>query len=377
MRLIYYLAVSVLVCVASCTSEQKTHSRLSVAAVEEVESCLIPLDSVTTQIAADMHMINDSTLAFFNMPSRDICVVNLNTMTTEKVKIQKDGPNAIPMVDAFCYVSPDSIWLYEAWGKRMTLINSQGEVRNKLQLPKTNKDGSLPQYAVSPYATTATPYLVKGQTHILQGMGGIAEEGQLFGVTAIYDSEKDSLITGNPYPEVYGDLKDMVNNWSTFGYRQTTYTLSPDGGIVTSFPASDSLYVFYPEEGKRLAYFAGYSEPTNIKPMKLTRPEAGSIQYLENFNYGSIIYDRTEDVYYRLLRLPRKEYDPEKLRDEESKKPNAVIIFDGNFNIIGETILPDDTYYPLNTLVNSDGLHIQVESDDDDFLKFRVFKLKR
>lgn len=364
-------------CVVSCTSKQKTHPRLSVAVMDEVEPCLIPLDSVTTQIAADIHMINDSTLAFFNMPSRDICIVNLNTMTTDKVKIQKDGPNAISMVDAFCYVSPDSIWLYQAWGKNMTLINSQGEVRDKLQLPKTNKDGSLPQYAVSPYATTATPYLVKGQTHILQGMGGTVEEGQLYGVTAIYDIEKDSLITGNPYPEVYGEPKDMSENWSTFGYRQTTYTLSPDGGIVTSFPASDSLYVYYPNEGKRLAYFAGYSEPTNIKPTKITSSEVESIHYLENYKYGAIVYDSSEDVYYRLLRLPKREYDLEKLREEESKKPNAVIILDGDFNIIGETILPEDTYFPLNTLVNSDGLHIQVESDDDDFMKFRVFKLKR
>ena len=88
-----------------------------------------------------------------------------------------------------------------------------------------------------------------------------------------------------------------------------------------------------------------------------------------------MFYDAENDVYYRLLRLPLESYDKDDLRIEIRRKPIAVIILDGELNKIGETVLPQDSYNPSNTFVTSAGLHVNVESQDDDLMKFRVFKL--
>lgn len=259
----------------------------------------------------------------------------------------------------------------------MTLIDSDGVIQSKTQLPQTNKDGSLPQFSVLPYATTTAPYTVKGNMHILQGMCGMSSAGQTPGVTAVYDVFGDTLITGNPYPKVYGKANELIKKWSVFGYLHAPYTLSPDGGIVTSFAASDSLYVYYPDTGERVAYFAGYLKPTNIKPGNIKDRDSESIHFLTHYNYGGILYDNNENLYYRIIRLPKKDFDYDKLNEEVANKTCAIIILDSDFNVIGETILPEDTYYPMHSFANSDGLHIRTLSDDDDFLKFRVFKKKR
>ncbi|MDE5635159.1 MAG: hypothetical protein K2I52_02485 [Muribaculaceae bacterium] len=56
-------------------------------------------------------------------------------------------------------------------------------------------------------------------------------------------------------------------------------------------------------------------------------------------------------------------------RERQSDKSNRLL------NIIGEQILPEGRYYPLFTFVNSNGIHINMESEDDDYMIFRVFNL--
>lgn len=102
------------------------------------------------------------------------------------------------------------------------------------------------------------------------------------------------------------------------------------------------------------------------------------VDYLNQYSYFAILYDKANRVYYRIVRLPYEDYDINgNLDDFELRKPNAVIILDEKLNIIGEYQFPAGIYYPLASFVNSDGLHIRVESDDDDFMKFRVFKFTK
>lgn len=193
-------------------------------------------------------------------------------------------------------------------------------------------------------------------------------------VSLIYNYSKDSVCLGNEYPEVYGDMTTLYDNWDVFAYLQTSYTLSPNGEIVTSFHASDSIYVLNPETGMRKSYYCGYSGHKNIYKGIAGGTDAKIQKFIESTQYGAVLYDKFRDRYYRIIRLPLKEYDPDELRIEMLRKPLALIIMDGNFNIIGEYALPEDKYYTSHIFVSPDGVNINVLSDDDDFLKFKVFK---
>ncbi|MDR1356556.1 MAG: hypothetical protein LBJ58_02670, partial [Tannerellaceae bacterium] len=58
------------------------------------------------------------------------------------------------------------------------------------------------------------------------------------------------------------------------------------------------------------------------------------------------------------------------------EKSLLVIILDSQFNKIGESYLPDAPYLTLSYFVSPEGFHIQVNSEDDDIMKFKTFKIQ-
>lgn len=59
----------------------------------------------------------------------------------------------------------------------------------------------------------------------------------------------------------------------------------------------------------------------------------------------------------------------------------AVMILDKDLNVLGETLMPENTYYPGNSFVSKDGLFISFSHPDnpaneEDLMSFEVFKLK-
>lgn len=369
---VLFVAILYTWCMISCTTNE-TANLADYASIEESAPCVIPIDSVTTQQPRYIQLINDSTLCFYNPAWHDLCLANLNTKEISKIALHSEGPDAVYAVDAF-YYDKDSIYVYEAWGKKVTVLNNEGKISSHFRIPKNNKSGSEFEFAVYPFPTPLSPYMVKDGKHILQGMNGKKNGKQKYGTTLIFDSKADSVITGNPYPEIYG-AEDNLNNWDVFAFRNTSYALMPDGNLLINYPASDSLYVYNPSDGSRYSVYAGYSKHPKITPGKFTNQEEQTVNYLSKYHYFGILFDSSKDVYYRLLRLPKKDIDVNNLREEERTQQIAVIIFDKDFNIIGEQILPDGQYYPFFTFLNSNGIHINIESEDDDYMIFRVFKI--
>ena len=160
----YYSIACCAICVAAlvgCQGHRGTDREMSLS-LQEQAPCLIPLDSLTSQETDYLQLVSDSVLAFFNRPTYHICFYNFNSGRTDKIKIYQEGPNALNGIDAFCYVSPDSIWLYESWGNMITRIDSIGEIKEKHELSTyKNSAGDNLRYAVTPLASASAPYVVK------------------------------------------------------------------------------------------------------------------------------------------------------------------------------------------------------------------------
>jgi hypothetical protein len=64
----------------------------------------------------------------------------------------------------------------------------------------------------------------------------------------------------------------------------------------------------------------------------------------------------------------------------ENRKQFSIITFDTNFNIIGETMMPDNTYNPFMSFVAKDGLYLALHCDhpkyNPDSLMFERIDLK-
>lgn len=358
--------------IMSCTHE-KLMERAGIKKIELIptEGLKLTLDSITTQNTVYIQVCDSMTLAFLNEPSFEIEFYNLiNGQLINKISLSKDGPNATPGIESFYYQNEDSIWLYASWGNRLYLINSMGEVR-------ISRDMLIPQsglYTSNPYPQTTTPYVVKGKYHYLQGMNGANSEMSLPASSVVYDWDSDSVFMGNIYPGCYGNYDNLTSNWDAFSFRQTSCVLNNDGKIVTSFPASDSIYVYNPWIDKRESYFAGLTEPIEITSHKSNGYTDIFVNYITQYQYAGIVYDKFRKLYYRIVLHPYKDYDSNDLRNECRKKPISIIVLDEKFKKVGETMLPNNLYYPGNAFVTMEGLNIQVYSQDDDIMEFGVFE---
>ena len=369
-----FLILAVLLSASACNKSSKNGTSLQSFTIVEEETLRLPLDSTTSQTARYLQLVNDSTLAFLNEPTYEICIYSLtNPSCKDRIKIYREGPNAVNGIDAFFIQSPDSIWLYATWGKRIFLIDREGTLLDKFALPPTDETGST-KHSVYPYPQTTTPYVVKDGIHFLQGMDGIATPNRLAGASLIYDSRNGEMRTGSTYPKAYGDKDEISDKWSVFGERQTYSHITPDNRIITSFPASDSLYVWDTHSDKTTVYMADFSSRPEIVSSVGPDKETSLKNFIKGFKYGAILYDPYNKLYYRLFRAAGS-VDDKDLDNSLLHKPMGMVILDESLKKVGETMLPDGGYYPADAFVNSDGLHIVTYSDDDDFMTLKVLKV--
>lgn len=353
-------------------SMNKVHDRIgaNVYTFKAGGDKMLYLDSMTTQESGYMQLIDSNQLAIYNEPANTICIFDISTeKEIKKVQLYKEGPNAVIGIQGFYYQSKDSIWLYRSWQQELVLVNESGEILSKKtladKLPPIDKQAF---YSVSPFPLTDLPILKNEDVLILQGMNGPeVENGLQPATTILYDLNSDRLRLTNPYPAIYGDK--INERWGTFSYRVTPYTLNEKNEMIVSFPADDSISVYNIKDDSYRRFFAGYALETNIKPLPLKSSQADlQEQYLEQYQYAGILYDKYHNLYYRLVMLPTFDYDARVPNTQY--KALAIIILNSSFEKVGEYQLEKAYYKYRNIFVSEEGLHINILSDDDDYLKF-------
>ena len=87
--------------------------------------------------------------------------------------------------------------------------------------------------------------------------------------------------------------------------------------------------------------------------------------FRESMTYANILYDGYRNIYYRIVELPTPM--PGTLLSLKGKKL-AVMILDDGFNILGETIIEDETVntFRYTAFVSEEGLNIQLISSEDE-----------
>lgn len=331
------------------------------------------LDSMTTQETNYMQIVNDKKIAIYNQPVNSICLFCITSgKQIGEVQLYKSGPYAVTGIQGFFYQSEDSIWLYRSWQQELILVNSKGEILDRRMLKDKLYPTEKQVYSVAPFPLTDLPMQKIGDMLIMQGMNGPeVRDGLLPASTILYNICLRKLYIMNSYPRIYGE-KCMNENWGAFSYRIVPYTVNSKKEMVISFPADDSISVYSLKEKSYKRFFAGYSQETDIQPLAGESKADMQKHYLEQYQYAGIFYDKFHNLYYRLVLLPIYDYD---VNNDIQYKPLSIIVLDSLFDKVGEYNLDKACYKYRNTFVSEEGLHINVYSENDDYLKFITLKL--
>ena len=152
--------------------------------------------------------------------------------------------------------------------------------------------------------------------------------------------------------------------------------------LACSFCGYDSIMVT--DDMKNVRWYNGKS-----RYLKTLRPIVGESadgfewigKQQQSAEYWHFMYDKYRDVYYRFAKMPCELGPGEYPLDDPKAREFSVIVFDKDFNIIGETKFPGNKYFYKMSFVGRDGLYISENNlanpeFDEDKLVFACFKLE-
>lgn len=322
---------------------------------------------------------NDSLYyTFYNEYNNSIYVYDYHSASyLNKIQLYKEGNNGVyPHRSGYYISSFDTIYFYSMTTQRLYVLNYHGEKYRTINLRANLSDNVIPPTV---RVSAESPIYKINQNLYL--CGSINEEFEdadslnnliITKINSYDDNCTPHLSVG--YPDSY-----RKGNWGDAYFRNTFWCYNEiNKSFYISFP--NDHYIYKTDLNKVERIYAGSSYADNISsidhPKYIPLPKKKRIaHYLSSYYYRAITYDSYRNIYYRIVEHPWINYNPD---ERPWKKPISVIVFDSNFHFIGETLLSKD--YNLsadNFMITSEGLLLRKETDNEDEMKYTIFKLEK
>lgn len=320
----------------------------------------------------------DSILTFLNQYNNSIYFYNYRSNCfLYNIALNKDDNNKFNRIGGYYYKNRDSIYVYDMAEVKLYLTDTDGTMRQPIQLHDENPDWPLyfPQYmlnTVNPIVENKGKLLMTGQYFPSIPMSIINK----FRFSSYIDLKTNQVEYHSTYPkELYG----LGANWEG-GISTAVYSvLSPDNKVIHSYPISHNLYISeWNGEADSITYGGSNVARTissiDRKETARTPNELILAHYIQQNLYGAVLYDSYRKLYYRFLLQGIPNACLNTLKEE---KPISIIIMDDKFNYLGESIIGTGKELNWkNSFITSEGLNIEYIDNNDteeNYLTFKIF----
>jgi len=311
---------------------------------------------------------NEKYLVYFDRSNNVIYWVDYHTGDAiESKTVRFDVPHE-GRLNNFFVLSQDSILVLD-YNRTSTLflLNAQGIVSDKYALG-TNK-GLLIGPEQQPYLLGNELYLTGNFIDEEETKPGAYFPCYVYNV----ESQTKEPLYKIDYPKEY-----FRYHWGGAYMRELSSSVCyAQKSMLYNFPISHNIYVYDLEAQEVREHKGGSSLIEKITPYGTTK-KYNSIEqtdylkyYFEQPSYEKVLHDPYRSLYYRFVGLPSEQFD---IKDFNTyKKRIAVIIFDENFQFLGETLL-DEQHEPWRAFVNKKGLHIISEYKRGKSFTYSIFE---
>jgi hypothetical protein len=337
------------------------------------------LDSLTAPLIPHIQLVNTGNQNLLIYLNDEIGALYINDLATKKIvkkiTVEGDPLSYKKFFQGFYYHNKDSIFLI-CYHPSVYLINSDGKILRKYNLVN-EKDKKDRLFYRGLYASSEVPVYFKNGTLIISSVvvGEDKKQKKPLQIALNLKTGLDSLGQVSE-PESY-----FTNNYGGLHYDLYSVCFNPKANLaVYSFAASKSVIIddmvkdsIYntPAESQYILNFTPYNEKQYADA---TMPLGE--YFMTTPTYGPIYYDNYKDVYYRLALLPVEQKNANYDKKNSPLKPISLVVFDHNFNYLGEKLIEKNKYWPTSAFVSPDGLNIQIRSTNDETLDFTTFKFK-
>lgn len=369
----------------SCQS--KKHSRY-VTLEKTEEKVIFPVNANSSLFIKALFIFTDkegkSYLTYLNNDEPEIYIYDIKTQELIKtIRYAKEGPDGIgPKAGGYFMKDWNEIYLPNLYTPEISVIDSAGHKLRGIEYYKFDVD-----YPFIPTRSVSFNPI-------------IYQNGKLYCPQLVNPRLGEKAIESSPV-ELSLDLNTQKIEILPMKYPSTVtgkYTL-PSLGIETkvsrcsngelfvySFSFDENIYVadFDHKEIRKIKAKSAYIDKVNLPENVPTDFHLAVRKMCELPFYGNIIYDKYRDVYYRFV-YPAAEFDePENFADlwQFGRKGFSILILDKQFQVIGETLFPDNEYVSTLLYIDKAGLficdnHYKNTGFNENILSFRCFKLNQ
>lgn len=313
-------------------------------------------------------------LCYLNPGKNEILFFFLDSIKlSHKISLAQDGPHGVGKAVGFSVGSLDSVYVTSKGRKILYLVD-----RNGLLLSSNDYSAASP-LSMSSYSTTKTPVFLTDTCLYLPllpaGNWSTITEKQMvsFNVCLSLNLTRGAAsLCPACYPESAFETRSVQYQWCR-----------GDELYVISFERNDKLYATVDfAELKATTAKSNFHRKTESPPSN-PAPEQYLRYSIETPSYTGIIYDKYRDVYYRICYQGKTTGKDDNLMQLASFKPSySILILDKHLEVIGETLLPENQFYPEEYFVAKEGLYISEnsvfnENYDENYLAYRLLRLTK
>jgi hypothetical protein len=301
-------------------------------------------------------------LLFGNEEMNEAILYELPSGNIEKrMKFDMRGPNRIGIYKGAFIHNFDSIFVLSGtYYTEFFLIDTTGTVKRKFSVDSINigefHNALTPLYTHFSMETVFWNGLLNLNTDVMTAISNADLHTQ--NICISYDIGKGELADRFQYPEFDDTHKARL------GYYCRTHNGSD---LVYSFRYLDDLYILKENGDYEIIPCPSQYQNMNLD-WTINRTDPIEIQkerVVENPCYGSIMFDKYRRHFYRIY-IPGYKLKNGESADQYVEYPPlfSIMVLDENLTLIGETLMPMNTYDPLMAFITRDGLFLALHPDN-------------
>lgn len=308
-----------------------------------------------------------------------------NKCVYKSFPLYKEGPNGIPSISGGFPIDMNHN-LITTGTPNFYIVNDSGHIQYKSPKLFFDKTGGGTLFGITfIYSRYHSPAIFKDSVlYFPQTNIGYPHKADTWATSHIFASldfrTNELKPTRFCYPSIF-NKEELTRKFSYNTAHSYAYT---GKDVAVSFKQSDSIYVSSDFEHVK-AYLAKsrhapsmIPEPYNAQTDNEVRLRREALEY----DYWHLIYDKYRKVFYRFVRHPY-EFPKHKnaMFDEDSGREFSIVILNEDYEIVGETSFPGNTYSYVIYFVGKKGLYLSLNNLEnptfsEDELFFRCFELK-
>jgi hypothetical protein len=338
----------------------------------------IELDSTTANVSVAMEYYDDGESPLFfnvNWDKNSLQIYDVKDQMLEKeLLFEQEGPNGVRV--GFVHIhNLDSIFIFPEWSQEMVLIDSSGEIKNRIKY-------ELPETVAAIFVHNTyylSPPFIKGGKMIAKARGNKwvmdvePSDLETFPILVSIDLESGES-EGLPFRFPL----DYIDNGKKM--QEVSIVSEPDRFVV-SFLGDHSLHY---SEGNEFMKKEGQSSflDASLPIIPDNEDQKTFLEYaLSKSRYSSLIKDPYRNVYYRFAYPTETVESEEQLRAlRDTPSSFVVMVFDENLDLLTEKKFEAGKYMPTNSFVGEEGLYISINNPEnpenkEDWMSFELIEL--